>query len=659
MNARLLPLLLLATLLTACALLDPVPAAILHVAPHGTADGDGSARRPFATPEQARDHIRTLRANNTLPPSRITVLIHGGRYSVTRTFTLEARDSGQPGAPIVWAAAPRETPIFSGGLPLTGFTPVTDPSLRDRLPAAARPHAVQFDLAAAGLTNLPPLALAGYASGRGFHTHGTPELFCNGQAQPFAAWPERGFTEVHSVPTNEQAVTSHGRAGSASGRLGWADRDRLARWAGEPALWLHGYWFWDWADSYERVAAIDPAAGEIRLTPPLHRYGFRAGQPFRAINALCELDPPGEWHLDPAARRLVWYPPVPPASATVELSLLSAPLLRLQGVSDVVFRGLTWELGAGDLVHLADCRHIALEQCVARRAGGDGIVVQSGASNTLRRCTVQHLGRGGVVVNGGDRRTLAPAGHRIEDCVISDVSRIDRTYTPAVLVGGVGQVVARNEIHTVPSSALRVNGNEHLVAHNHIHHVVTESDDQGAVDMWGDPTFRGNVYRANWFHDVGSAWNGGADVKLGQAGIRLDDAISGTLIADNRFERCGAGSAGFGAVQIHGGKDNLIAGNVFIDCAAAVSFSAWGAPRWTNFVASRLDKGDLDAALYRARYPALTNLLADANRNEVRDNLLFGPTLFRRPPAALVQAGNRVESNAVPPAARPRAYGPR
>ncbi len=34
-------------------------------------------------------------------------------------------------------------------------------------------------------------------------------------------------------------------------------------------------------------------------------------------------------------------------------------------------------------------------------------------------------------------------------------------------------------------------------------HVVTESDDQGAIDMWGDPTYRGNIFRYNYIHDVG------------------------------------------------------------------------------------------------------------------------------------------------------------
>lgn len=654
-----LPAVLCALVLSAC-LAPPPPAGLtLHVTPEGRADGNGSRIRPYGSLEQARDRIRELRQGRGFPPGGITVLVHGGRYAVTNTFVLGRADSGFAGGPVTWQAARGEPPVFSGGVRLRSFTPLAEAALRDRVPESVRSLVVQCDLAALGVTHLPPLELGGFGSGRGFRTHPVPELFFNGRALPRAGWPDTGFTHVAGVPTNGPATLEHGMRSSRAGRLTAAAPDRLTRWAAESELWLYGYWFWDWADSYEKVARVDAAAGELTLAPPLHTYGFRARQPFRAVNALCELDQPGEWYLDTARRLLVLYPPSDPARAVIELSLFRGPLAKFEQLADVTLSGFVWELGEGDGVQLSDARHVTLDGCTVRHCGGDGIVVAGGASNTLRGCVVHSLGRGALKVEGGARRTLAPGGHRVEDCVLHDLSRIDRTYTPGAWLGGVGHVFAHNEVHDVPSSALRVGGNDHLVAGNHIHHVVTESDDQGAVDMWGDPTYRGNQFLDNYFHDVGSAWNGGTEVKLGQAGIRLDDAISGVRIAGNRFERCGGGGAGFGAVQIHGGKDNLIESNLFIRCASAVSFSAWGAARWTNFVAGRLAKPDVDATLYLARYPALLDLLADANRNEVRDNVVHGDALFRRPPPALVQAGNQLLTNGTPPAARAKDYGPR
>jgi hypothetical protein len=308
-------------------------------------------------------------------------------------------------------------------------------------------------------------------------------------------------------------------------------------------------------------------------------------------------------------------------------------------------------------VKLDDCSHVTLSGCTVRRGGGNGIEIAGGVSNALRSCAVHGMGRSGIVVAGGDRRTLTPGGHRVENCHIFDLSRVDRTYTPAVLVSGVGQSILHNHLHDVPSSALRVGGDDHLIAWNEIDHAVWESDDQGAVDMWGDPTFRGNRYLNNFFHDIGARWNGQADAKLGQAGIRLDDAISGTLIAGNVFWRCGAGAIGFGAIQIHGGKENRIESNLFVDCSAAVSFSPWKEERWRSFVSGRLARGDLDAAVHLARRPELARLEEDANVNDLEGNMVVNGPLTRRAPAALRATNNVALTNAAPPAALLRLRG--
>jgi hypothetical protein len=219
-------------LLSACMVLPQSRGLVLHVAPGGAADADGTRNRPFASLEAARDRVRTLRAENTPPPAGITVLIHGGRYPVTNTFTLGRGDGG-----VEWRSARGETPVFSGGLRLERFTPVADAALRARLPAVAADRVVQCDLNAHGLTNLPPLAFGGFGSGRGFRTHPAPELFFNGRALARAGWPDTGFATVARVPTNDAPVTIHGQRGSKAGRFGFDD-PRLARWAGEDDLWL-------------------------------------------------------------------------------------------------------------------------------------------------------------------------------------------------------------------------------------------------------------------------------------------------------------------------------------------------------------------------------------------------------------------------------------
>lgn len=192
---------------------------------------------------------------------------------------------------------------------------------------------------------------------------------------------------------------------------------------------------------------------------------------------------------------------------------------------------------------------------------------------------------------------------------------------------------------------MRIEGNDHLIERNEAHRVVLESDDQGAVDMFGNPTYRGNVYRHNYWHHLGN-WdrrNAGDDAHTQRAGIRLDDAICGVVIEGNIFQRCSTGRTHFGGVQIHGGKDNRIEGNLFVDTGAGVSFTPWGEKRWKEFVAPALGAAAIDAALYQTRYPDLARLSEDHDVNTVRGNaaLRCGP-LFLRPPAGL-RSSNNVE----------------
>ena len=228
------------------------------------------------------------------------------------------------------------------------------------------------------------------------------------------------------------------------------------------------------------------------------------------------------------------------------------------------------------------------------------------------------MGRGGIILRGGDRKTLTPGNHYVENCHIHHVSRINHTYTPAVLADGTGIRIRHNLMHDIGSSALRIEGNDHLVEFNEIHNVVRESDDQGGLDTFGNPTFRGNIYRYNFFHHIGSGR------ECGQAGIRLDDAISGTLIYGNVFWRCSDGN--FGGVQIHGGKDNIVDNNLFVECKQAVSFGPYGRARWEQF----LDKGLASTALkevdvtrppYSTRYPELATLRENIDTNHVWRNL--------------------------------------
>ncbi len=606
---------------------------ILHVSTTGNDANPGTENRPFRTLERARDEIRSFKQRGTLPGSGVEVAIAPGEYPVQRTFQLTAADSGTPSAPILYRAARSESPRFTGGARLRDFKVVQDPAVLDKLSDNARGQVWEASLAHAGVTRVIPFALGGFSSGRGFRTHPAIELFVNGEPMTLARWPNDGFVKTGKVPGPLTLTAWDRRPGTPEGRFQF-EGDRPARWLNEPDAWLYGYWFWDWADSYEKIERIDPGQREITLAQPWHGYGYREGQRYHAVNLLSELDAPGEWYLDRTRNHVYLFPKAALEGAVVELSVAAFPLLEIEAASHLRFQGLLWECGAADGVRIVGGEDVRLEGCTIRKMAGNGVEIQGGRRHALQSCDIHTMGRGGIVMAGGNRKTLSPGEHLVENCHIHHLSRIDHTYTPGVWLDGVGNRIRHNLIHHVASSAMRVEGNDHLIELNEAHRVVLESDDQGAVDMFGNPTYRGNVYRHNYWHHLGNWDRQGEDSHTQRAGIRLDDAICGVLVEGNIFQRCSTGRTHFGGVQIHGGKENIVISNLFVNTGAAVSFTPWGEKRWGEFVAKALDAPAIDRELYLERYPALAHLTQGHDRNTIRGNVaLRCDTLFLRMPA--------------------------
>lgn len=630
--------------LSATAAEPPVPGLVLHVRPdaHPTTSRTGTG--PFATLEAARDAIRALKQQGPLPRGGVVVEIHPDAKPLERTFTLGPADSGTAEAPIIYRGDRHAMPCLTRETRLRDFAKVTDPALLARLPEEARGRVWQTSLKAQGIDSVPPVRLGGFGSGRGFRSTPAVRLFAGDRELPLARWPNQGTTTLESVVVAD-GHQIHGLRGSKTGRF-TCGSDRLARWTADPDIVLAGYWFWDWAESRELVKSIDPAKREITLEPPFHTYGYRAGQTFHATNLFSEIDQPGEWYLDrttlilyvhslpdwPARAGVADGPPTQ-APDGLTLAFEGFPAVVAEKVEHIRLQGLAWHSSAGDGIHLNNCRHVVIEGCRFSRLAGDAIIVNGGSDCGVVSCDIESIGRGGILLQGGDRKTLTPGRHQVTNCHLHHLSCVDPTYTPAVLVTGVGHSLTHNRIHDLPSSAIRVGGNDHVVEFNEVFKVVLESDDQGAVDMWGDPTFRGNVYRYNSWHDIGRNADG-SNPKHGRAAIRFDDAISGQLVEHNVFVRCGGGLSGFGAVQIHGGRDQMIRRNLFIACPAAVSFSPWQLDRWKTFVTPKFPSPELDATLYLARYPALGDLTYSANGNRVEANLARSCATFllRQPP---------------------------
>jgi len=583
----------------------------LYVSPHGDDSWSGRAavhRRagadgPVATLERARDLATELRATGKVPRG-VTIWLEGGVYVRQSTFILDGRHAGTADRPVVIAALPGQEVRLTGGRAVNDWRPVSDPRVLDRLDNGARGHVLQADLRDQGITDYGELRPRGF--GRPIAPSGL-ELFFQDRPMHLARWPNQGWASITNASESKQEA-----------RFSFQN-DRILRWTTNDDLWVHGYWTWDWADSYEKVREIDPLRRTITTERP-GVYGFKKGQRFYVLNSLEELECPGEWYLDRKQGIVYFWPPAPIQPGQTVVSVLSDTLLVLKETAFVTIRGLTLESGRGNGAEIDGGHDNELLDCQIRNFGGVGVVItgdnrerEDGLRNTpfteparesgneAAGCRIEHTGEAAVILDGGNRRTLSPGDNVVQDCEVSDFNRWVRTGRAGIVVSGVGNRVAHNHLHHAPHTAIQLRGNDHCVEFNEIDHVCLEVNDAGAFYMGRDFTERGNIVRYNYFHDLG--------VGAVQS-VYLDDCASGTTVYGNLFCRAGRG------VLIGGGRDNRVENNVFVACRPAVHVDARGIG-WARFWFDGRDRTLMDrlAAVnfrhppYSTRYPQLATIL--------------------------------------------------
>ncbi|MEY3788181.1 MAG: hypothetical protein RLZ75_2388, partial [Pseudomonadota bacterium] len=319
------------------------------------------------------------------------------------------------------------------------------------------------------------------------------------------------------------------------------------------------------------------------------------------------LNAPSEWFYDEANKKISFIAPV--GSKPTEIIVSSVPnLLVAEGIKNISFKNIGFQYSAATAISVTGSNDILLDQLDIHNIDGKGVDISGGQNVQLINSQIHHTGAHGVIVTGGDKLALTPSGHVINNNHIHDVATKILTYSSAIELNRVGVNITHNRLEQGAGTGILLTDNEHLIEKNELSHFCMQASDCGAFYSGRDWSWRGNIIRNNYFHDINGyglqsvnvANNQVVYTQTGAVGVYLDDGDSGFEVSNNIFENAGTMS-----IQVGGGRDNKIINNFFkTDYYAVWVDDRWPAYDW-NQNAKNLAASPYQTALWQQKYPEL------------------------------------------------------
>jgi len=459
---------------------------VLHLSPAGNDANSGTATKPMANLAAAQRAARAVAGKQP-----VTVLLHAGTYYLSETVRFTAEDSGTAKAPVVYAAAPGETAVISGGALLQlEWSPFRDGILQVKAPA--------------GLV--------------------MDQLFINGQRQHMARYPNYDPKAAHFNGSAPDAIAP----------------ERVARWSDPASGYIHAMHASLWGDFHWRIlgkkadGTLDYEGGWQNNRPsPMHPK-------FRFVENLREeLDAPEEWFHDAKSGILYFYPPagMDMKMATVEVvrlrHLIEVDGTRERPVKFLTLRGLTfrhtartfmenrepllrsdWTTYRGGALLLNGAEDSSVENCDFDQLGGNAIFVNNyNRRISVRGCLIRECGANGVAFVGDPQAVRSPAfNHRersdylkmdrapgpktdnypadcqVEDCLITRSGRFEKQTAAVQISMAQGITVRHCSIYDVPRAGINIGDGcwgGHLIEFCDVFDTVMETGDHGSFNSWG------------------------------------------------------------------------------------------------------------------------------------------------------------------------------
>jgi len=531
-----------------------------YLSPHGSDAWSGTLANPnaqgtdgpFATLEQARDAVRVLKQKKS---ADIVVLIREGTYRLEKTVVFGLEDSGVDDSTVTYASYPGETPVFSSGREIKGWTKVSG-----KLPG------------------LPEEALGNVwvadVADRFFTLYDAEGMLPRAQSERFVPLKGGSTTELHFP----------------KGRLkNWPNVDDVEILVRPTHLWIM---------NVLPLISVDEEAGIARTAIPA-TYAMQKNGCW-VENVLEELDGPGQWALNTTEGKVYLWP-------RGDLSVMAPQLIefiRVEGnvdkqgpkdipVRNLCFRGLTFKHGdrytltqddaglqhdwdmldkGNALVRLRGTEHCAIEQCHFLHSGSGAIRVDlHGQENKISGNDIEYMGGGGILLCGYgpgtkdvNKKNLVTNNHihhvgeiywhspgiyvcqSAENRVANNL--IHHTNYTGLIVSGIVtrffvhrddresvRTVRWHEIGKLPADPTLddvrpyLHTRNNLIELNEIHHAMQILGDGNGIYIRGAGP--GNVIRRNYVHHLVAEENA-------QGAIRTDGGQMDTLIAENLIYKC-------------------------------------------------------------------------------------------------------------------------
>lgn len=535
-----------------------------HVAPDGDDGNPGIAAKPLRSPAGVRDAVRRLQAERrSRPPREIEVVFHDGVYHVEAAVAFGAVDSAVQGQTVVYRAASRGAAVFDGGMRLD-WKPLgpNDPAAK-LIPASVHGRVKTAEIP-------PSQELPALTGGRRSSNLFPAWLYAGGRAAPIAAWPDASddwgdlYREFADADYTEEIQASN-RADGRTMRFICREKGHLGAWVREPDLWVYGMWAFLWDDTTVQMLSADSKTGIVTIDAKDIPAGYsigREGHLYRVVNALSEMDRPGEWVIDRGRRRVYRV-----ADGEDPVMSSAKGLLWANGLTNVVFDGISFRHARGDALRFDECRGIRLRGCTVSACGGWAVKIAGGSDCRVEGCDIHHVGEGGIVMSGGERATLTKCGHAAVNNHVHHWGERLPIYRAAIALGPsrngaaayvCGALVEHNLIHHGRHEAIQFEGNFNDIRWNVIHDVCACSRDCGAIYGYNARDWslsRGTRIEHNCIYMAGRPNRGGMFFA-----IYVDGFVSGVTVRKNI---CIGSDAG---LMSQGGHANVYENNLVALC---------------------------------------------------------------------------------------------